>query len=37
VVEVYQRALASGQGSVALDGRMIDEATLKRARAILET
>ncbi|MBI4500450.1 MAG: CoA ester lyase [Gemmatimonadetes bacterium] len=35
VVEVYQRAVGEGKGSVALDGRMIDEATMKRARDIL--
>jgi citrate lyase subunit beta/citryl-CoA lyase len=36
VVAVYERAAGAGQGSVALDGRMIDEATMKRARDILE-
>ena len=36
VVEVYQRAVGEGKGSVALDGRMIDEATMKRARDILK-
>ncbi len=36
VVEVYERAVSEGQGSVALDGRMIDEATMKRAREILK-
>ena len=35
-VEAYERAAREGHGSVALDGRMIDEATMKRARAILE-
>ena len=35
VVEVYERAVGEGHGSVALDGRMIDEATMKRAREIL--
>lgn len=35
-VEAYARAAAGGQGSVALDGRMIDEATMKRAREILK-
>jgi citrate lyase beta subunit len=35
VVEVYERAAGEGKGSVALDGRMIDEATMKRARDIL--
>ena len=36
VVEVYERAAGEGKGSVALDGRMIDEATMKRARDILK-
>ena len=36
VVEAYQRATAEGKGSALLDGRMIDEATVKRARAILK-
>lgn len=35
-VEAYERAARDGQGSVALDGRMIDEATMKRARDILK-
>lgn len=35
-VEAYERAAGEGQGSVALDGQMIDEATMKRARAILK-
>ena len=35
-VEAYERAARDGRGSVALDGRMIDEATMKRARDILE-
>lgn len=34
-VEVYERAAREGRGTAALDGRMIDEATLKRARDIL--
>jgi len=34
-VEAYERAALEGRGSAALDGRMIDEATLKRARGIL--
>jgi citrate lyase beta subunit len=34
-VEAYERAAREGHGSAALDGRMIDEATLKRARDIL--
>ena len=37
VVEVYERAAGQGKGSVALDGRMIDEATVKRAKEILRT
>ena len=36
VVDAYERAARDGHGSVALDGRMIDEATMKRARAILK-
>jgi citrate lyase subunit beta/citryl-CoA lyase len=36
-VEAYERAARDGHGSVALDGRMIDEATMKRAREILRT
>ncbi|MEP6780821.1 MAG: CoA ester lyase [Gemmatimonadaceae bacterium] len=36
-VEAYERATRDGQGSVALDGRMIDEATMKRVRDILKT
>jgi citrate lyase subunit beta/citryl-CoA lyase len=36
-LEAYERAVREGQGSVALDGRMIDEATMKRARDILKT
>ena len=35
-VEAYERAAGEGKGSVALDGRMIDEATMKSARAILK-
>jgi citrate lyase subunit beta/citryl-CoA lyase len=35
-VEAYERAARDGHGSVALDGRMIDEATMKRARDILK-
>jgi citrate lyase subunit beta/citryl-CoA lyase len=35
-VEAYERAARDGHGSVALDGRMVDEATMKRARDILE-
>ena len=35
-VEAYERAVRDGQGSVALDGRMIDEATMKRVRDILK-
>ena len=36
VVAAYERAAGAGHGSVALDGRMIDEATMKRAREILK-
>lgn len=35
-VEAYDRAAEGGHGSVKLDGRMIDEATMKRARDILK-
>ena len=35
-VEAYERAARDGHGSVALDGQMIDEATMKRARDILK-
>jgi citrate lyase subunit beta/citryl-CoA lyase len=35
VVEAYERATGEGYGSVALDGRMIDAATIRRAREIL--
>ncbi len=34
VVEAYERAAAEGRGAAALDGRMIDAATLRRARAL---
>ena len=36
-VAAYERAAADGRGSVALDGRMLDEATMRRARDILKT
>jgi len=36
VLEAYDRAAASGRGAAALDGRMIDRATVRRARAILD-
>jgi len=36
VVEAYDRAAADGRGAAALDGRMIDRATVRRARAILD-
>jgi citrate lyase subunit beta/citryl-CoA lyase len=36
VVQVYERAVGEGKGSVALEGRMIDAATMKRARDILK-
>ncbi len=35
VVEAYDQAAADGRGAAALDGRMIDRATVRRARAIL--
>jgi citrate lyase subunit beta/citryl-CoA lyase len=35
VLEAYERAVADGRGSVALDGRMIDAATIRRAKEIL--
>ena len=34
--EVYAQAERDGHGSVALDGRMIDEATMKRVREVLD-
>ena len=34
VVEAYERAAAEGRGAASLDGRMIDAATLRRARAL---
>jgi citrate lyase subunit beta/citryl-CoA lyase len=34
-LEAYERAVGEGKGAVAMDGRMIDEATVKRARGIL--
>jgi citrate lyase subunit beta / citryl-CoA lyase len=36
-MEAYERATRDGQGSVALDGRMIDEATMKRVREVLKS
>lgn len=36
-VDAYERAASEGQGSVSLDGRMIDEATMRRAREILKS
>jgi citrate lyase beta subunit len=36
VSEAYERGKAAGRGSVRLDDRMIDAATLKRARDILD-
>jgi citrate lyase subunit beta/citryl-CoA lyase len=36
VMEAYDRAVQEGKGSIALEGRMIDEATMKRAREILK-
>lgn len=35
-MEVYERATRDGKGTVALDGRMIDEATIKRVREVLK-
>jgi citrate lyase beta subunit len=35
VVEAYDQAVAGGQGAVALDGKMIDEASVRMARVIL--
>jgi citrate lyase subunit beta/citryl-CoA lyase len=35
VMEAYQRAVSDGRGSVAVDGRMIDAATIRRATDIL--
>lgn len=34
-IEAYERAAAAGHGSVALDGRMIDAATIRRAKKTL--
>ncbi|HKS05395.1 MAG TPA: CoA ester lyase [Gemmatimonadaceae bacterium] len=36
-VDAYERAARDGHGSAALDGQMIDEATMKRARDILKS
>lgn len=36
VVEAYERALQEGQGAVALDGRMIDAASLRMAQVVVE-
>ena len=36
-MQVYERAERDGQGTVALDGRMIDEATMKRVREVLKS
>jgi citrate lyase subunit beta/citryl-CoA lyase len=35
VVEAYDRALADGRGTVALDGEMIDLPVVERARRVL--
>lgn len=35
VIDAYDRAAVAGHGSVALDGRMIDAATIRRAKKIL--
>lgn len=36
-LEAYERAVRDGKGSVALDGRMIDEATMKHVREVLKS
>jgi citrate lyase beta subunit len=36
IVEAYEAAVAAGQGAATHDGRMIDAATLRMARTILE-
>jgi citrate lyase subunit beta/citryl-CoA lyase len=35
VVEAYERAAAEGRGAASLEGRMIDAATVRRARALI--
>jgi citrate lyase subunit beta/citryl-CoA lyase len=35
VVDAYDAALASGRGAVSLDGKMIDEASVRMARVVL--
>lgn len=35
VIEAYEKAEADGQGAVAVDGRMVDAATLRMARQLL--
>jgi citrate lyase subunit beta/citryl-CoA lyase len=35
VVEAYDAAVASGRGAVSLDGKMIDEASVRMARVVL--
>jgi citrate lyase beta subunit len=36
VVETYDAALASGRGAATLDGAMIDEASVRMARVMLD-
>ena len=36
VVEAYDAAVAAGRGAVSLDGRMIDEASVRMARVVLD-
>ena len=36
-MQEYERAERDGRGTVAVDGRMIDEATMKRVREVLRS
>lgn len=36
IVQAYEKAVAQGRGSAAFEGRMIDEASIRMARTILE-
>jgi citrate lyase subunit beta/citryl-CoA lyase len=36
-VEAYERSLASGRGATLADGQMLDRATVRRARRVLES
>ncbi len=36
IVEAYEEAMAEGRGAVSVDGEMVDEATNKMARAIVD-